>query len=434
MIFQFQFQLASQNTMSNIKNDTSIFTFLSDWASGIIYTFSLLLYLTDHIIDFLIGVWLLDDLGVFILIAVFLPVIPTFLLSYMRRVYRRQIKKDVESDSELKHSLLGIDWFNQQNNCFSIKQGKCNIFLSIFFIIFRIDTLRTYCQLMRATKDKNNCEALLAETIKLGSIDAKFRKKFEAKLKKKKKVQRRWDHKLRADLFLIMVCETLPQCCLQIYICGRSEAVSVWQLTSVVFSIVDLVFNFTIFQIKRWNQIWRANLSSTKEGEFIEKIFNKEYFESLSEIIKKERTPPSISLTLKFKNKHNKYVLKDEELTARHKSDTFEHTFHYWVCVIVDVVGSPIFFITAFPTISLYSVTSGTVFMWLYLPVIFDFLVRFWWWNPETHRRNLNWAFNTLYLAYKCLLRTILMGLICIWFIKIMMHSVSIQEISNSFC
>ena len=48
-------------------------------------------------------------------------------------------------------------------------------------------------------------------------------KKLVEKLKNKKKLQEKWDRKLRADLYLIMVFETLPQSCLQIYIFGSQR-------------------------------------------------------------------------------------------------------------------------------------------------------------------------------------------------------------------
>ena len=92
--------------------------------------------------------------------------------------------------------------------------------------------------------------------------------------------------------------------------------------------------------------------------------------------------------------------------------------------LVVELVGSPTFFFTAFPTVSLYAVTAGKTFMLLYVPVFFDFVEKYWWWNPETQRRNLNIAFHTLHLAFKIMLRIMILGLICIWFIRIIKYSV----------
>ena len=402
------------------------FPYLSEWASAIIYTISIVLYFVDHMLDIFVGMWLIGDMGVIILTVIFLPVLPTFVLALMRKIYRRRINQDIDSDTGYKHTLLGINWFNQKGGCCSVKKGTCNVIISIFFIICRIDTLRSYCQLMRATRAKNMAKEIYLEHQQDGySVTEELHNNLKANLKKKKKLLDKWDQKLRADLYLIMVCETLPQCCLQIYIYGGNRSVSIYQIISVIFSIVDLIFNFTVFQIKRWNAIWYANVNLTREGDILEKVFDERHLNRLSEIIKKEGEPRSISIHLKFKRKNERYVLKDEELTARHKSDTFEHNFYYWVCIVVDIIGNPIFFITTFPTISLYAVISGRIFMFLYLPVFFDFIERFWWWNPDTHRRNLNCAFHTLYLAFKMLLRMMIMGLICIWFIRVLKYSVS---------
>ena len=92
--------------------------------------------------------------------------------------------------------------------------------------------------------------------------------------------------------------------------------------------------------------------------------------------------------------------------------------------LVVELVGSPTFFFTAFPTVSLYAVTAGKTFMLLYVPVFFDFVEKYWWWNPETQRRNLNIAFHTLHLAFKIMLRIMILGLICIWFKRIIKYSV----------
>ena len=49
------------------------------------------------------------------------------------------------------------------------------------------------------------------------------------------------------------------------------------------------------------------------------------------EIIKKGGEPQRIAITLKFKKKQEYYLLKDEELTSKYKSDTFENEFYKWV-------------------------------------------------------------------------------------------------------
>lgn len=392
------------------------YNWLKLYSSIVCYAFSIGLYIIDVLSDILLGKMLVHDEGKIILGLIFLPVVAQFSLVLFKRVFH-----GMEKSKSVKLTLVGIDWLNLDDNKTS------TTVVTIILVIMRIHIIRVYILLIKSTflKDK----------------------------KRKKKL----DTRMRAEMFMETCFESLPQCCIQLYLFGKYSTVSHLQVVSFTMSTLTLVYSFTLAHIEREVEIYHHSSKGSKMGISIEPCKEDEDGEEEDDdeevaLTKQNKrngaiklakvsnrgihlkllnlgTPPpkklNLNLDLQYQKNVGHYDVSHALVRSKQLSVKIERNFFFWMRAINISIESPVFFLTAFPTISLFSCLFGHKFLLFYIPVAIHFVAEYWWWRPHVYKLGMTGSFHTIFLSFKSLERIMLFGMICIWFIKVMNYSVS---------
>ena len=433
---------------------------LGDWGAVTLYFGTLVIYVFDHSMDIIVGVSFIrgchhegvrctaladairHSQGRVILACCYLPVAATLTLVVIRKIFEHSQGNgfNMLTDLDYRYTLLGVDWLNEEREEDGVITDDENkgrkrrrIIKTIMLIIFRMELLLTYYKFFRAIYKRNK------------ETDIEKRAKKDC-------IRKTYDLEFRASLFIEAFFEALPQCCIQIYIFGKTSVVSNAQIISFTLSVTSICCTFMLSEYYREGELWRngkpstdiriAEISSTS-GEDCRNCYVRKWGKGDASIVftkhkgaealtttfvrGSDKPPADVRFFLHFvrTKPDDDYLLRKVSVKSKLPSEKYRKTLFFYIRVCDIFIGGVTSFFTAIPAISLFSSLFGTKFMIFIIPIICQFAAQYWWWRPKMRKRNAKVSFQTLFFAYKMLLRVIIWGALCIWFLKVVRYSVS---------